>query len=425
MKKWYRLLAAGLSLALLAGCSGGTASLGQGSGAGPLQLSAGKPAGEVPGTPVRSEKADGALGRFGASLLAGVRTEGENTLVSPLSVLLCLSMCANGAEGETLQAFLDTLGGGVTLEELNANCATLVEEYLGLEGSTQCNIAGSLWLDDQLRANEDFLTRCAASYRAGVYQTDLSAPPVVEQVNSWVREQTREMIDGILSEPLSADAALVLVNAIYLKNAWQREFDPLDTWEEGQFHPASGEVQTCPFLCNGTRTERYFATELGRGVVLPYDDGRLGFLALLPEGDLSACLEQWDGETLPGLLSAAEDTKLLLRLPKFEAEWGGSLNDILTTLGLGIAFEPGGADFSGIGEADGGPLYLSDVIHKTRIEVNEKGTEAAAVTAAIMECCAAPVFEEPEELILDRPFLYGIIDLERGVPLFLGTFETA
>jgi len=355
-----------------------------------------------------------------------MRTEGENTLISPLSVLLCLSMCANGAEGDTLQAFLDTLGGGVTLEELNANCASLVEDYLNLEGSTQCNIAGSLWLDEQLlQADEDFLARCAAAYRAGVYQADLSAQQTVKQVNQWVKEQTQEMIDGILDKPLSEDAALMLVNALYLKNAWQREFDPRDTWEEGQFYPASGETQTCSYLCNGTRTERYFATELGRGVVLPYDDGRLGFLALLPEdGDLTACLEQWDGGTLPGLLAAAEDTRLLLRMPKFEAEWGGGLTDALAALGLDVAFDPAQADFSGMGQAVQ-PLFLSSVLHKTRIKVNEKGTEAAAVTAAIMECAAAAPMEEPEKLILDRPFLYGIVDLERGVPLFLGAFETA
>ena len=114
---------------------------------------------------------------------------------------------------------------------------------------------------------------------------------------------------------------------------------------------------------------------------------------------------------------------LSLSLPKFEAEWGGSLTEALVSLGLETAFDKGQAQFEGMGQADG-PLYLSDVVHKTRIEVNEEGTEAAAVTAAIVEACSMPA-PEPERLVLDHPFVYGIVDLERQIPVFLGTFETA
>ena len=139
---------------------------------------------------------------------------------------------------------------------------------------------------------------------------------------------------------------------------------------------------------------------------MPYDDGRLAFVALVPQdGDLSGYLAGWSGDTLPQVLSAAEDTLLTLSLPKFEAEWSGSLVEPLKALGLELPFDEERA--------------------QTRIEVNENGTEAAAVAAMIFAPTAdMPFTTEPEVLILDRPFVYGIVDLERGIPLFLGTFET-
>ena len=126
-------------------------------------------------------------------------------------------------------------------------------------------------------------------------------------------------------------------------------------------------------------------------------------------------------QQLPALLAAAEEERVLLRLPKFEAEWGGELSDALAAMGLETAFDPDRADFSALGTAPDGPLYVSSVVHKARIEVNEKGTEAAAATVAGLNGAAAPT--DYRELVLDRPFCYAVVDLERGVPLFLGTFE--
>ena len=218
------------------------------------------------------------------------------------------------------------------------------------------------------------------------------------------------------------DAALLLVNALYLKNAWEHEFDPVNTREDS-FYASDGTGTVTDFLSNGIRQEQYFHTADAAGVVLPYDDGRLAFLAVLPDGDLDAWLENLDGGTFPALIGAAEDTRLLLRMPKFEAEWGGELKDALTALGLDAAFDPARADLSGLGTTESGdPLFLSSVAHRARIEVNEEGTEAAAATVVEVRS-GGPAPMDYEELILDRPFCYAIVDLERGVPLFLGTFE--
>ena len=406
-----KLLSLLLPLALLAGCA---APLGAGVTDLSRQFALGTPA-----PPEADGAADAAIGNLGAQLLRAVREPGVNTLLSPLSISLALSMTANGAAGDTLAEFEALLGADV--DTVNANAASLLAEYRDLGGSTVSNLADSLWLDDSLEANELFLSRCTAFYGAGLYQADLATEQTRRAVNSWVEENTGGMIPEILTEVPAEDAALLLVNALYLKNTWEHEFDPNSTREDS-FYAADGTGTVTDFLSNGIRQEQYFRTEDAAGVVLPYDDGRLAFAAVLPDGDLDAWLENLDGGTFPALIGAAEDTRLLLRMPKFEAEWGGELAGALAALGLDAAFDPTRADFSGLGTTESGPLFIDSVLHRAKIQVDEEGTEAAASTV-VMAPAGAPAPMDYEELILDRPFCYAIVDLERGVPLFLGTFE--
>ena len=406
-----KLLSLLLPLALLAGCA---APLGAGVTDLSRQFALGTPA-----PPEADGAADAAIGNLGAQLLRAVREPGVNTLLSPLSISLALSMTANGAAGDTLAEFEALLGADV--DTVNANAASLLAEYRDLGGSTVSNLADSLWLDDSLEANELFLSRCTAFYGAGLYQADLATEQTRRAVNSWVEENTGGMIPEILTEVPAEDAALLLVNALYLKNTWADGFDPNSTREDS-FRTAHGSAVVTDFLSNGIRQEQYFRTEDAAGVVLPYDDGRLAFAAVLPDGDLDAWLENLDGGTFPALIGAAEDTRLLLRMPKFEAEWGGELADALAALGLDAAFDPTRADFSGLGTTESGPLFIDSVLHRAKIQVDEEGTEAAASTV-VMAPAGAPEPVDYEELILDRPFCYAIVDLERGVPLFLGTFE--
>lgn len=413
-----KLLALLLPLALLAGC-GANPSAPRVAGA--VSLIPEHEAGDKGDFQARPQ-ADAAIGNLGARLLRAVRRPGENTLRSPLSVTLALSMTANGAAGDTREEFETLLGADV--DALNENAASLLADYLALEGSTQSAIANSLWVDEMLTANDLFLERCAAFYEAGVYQADLGAEGTRNAVNDWIDQVTRGMIPQMLQKPLAEDTALLLVNALWLKTAWAEEFDPNDT-DTHPFTAADGTVTDTDFLSNGVRTEGYFRTETAAGVVLPYDDGRLAFMAVLPDGGLDGWLEELDGETFSHLLDSAEDTLVYLRMPKFEAEWGGSLSDALKDLSLESAFDPGQADFSALGSVEGGaPLFVGSVDHRAKIQVNEKGTEAAAATVVAVPAGAEAEPMDPVELCLDRPFCYAVVDLERGVPLFLGTFET-
>lgn len=406
------LLIGALSLSLLAGCSGGA-----------VQQKLDAP--PVTVTPADSGQISQAVSHFGLSLLQNTRRE-ENTsvLVSPLSVTLALSMAANGADGDTLAQFETVLGGGASLEELNAACAWMMDFCQTLGGSTQASIANGLWVDPDGMIREDFIGRCAGIFDAQVFQAELSDSSIVDSLNGWVSDHTNQLIPTIIDQPFDEGTAALLVNALYLKNTWAQEFDPIDTWERPFIH-GDGQTATMDFL-NATATHyAYLQGEGAQGVILPYDDGRLGFFALMPdaEGEFAAWLDSLDGGALTALLLGAEDALFYhLALPKFEAEWNGELKDILTAMGLDAAFDPDRADFSLLGDNPAG-YYISQVIHAAKIKVNEKGTEAAAVTVVVEEPGEAAPEDKGISLVFDHPFLYGIVDLETGVPLFLGTFE--
>ena len=432
------LLACALGLGLLSGCAQASAA---------KELTAPK----LSVTPSNSEEVNGALAGFGLELLKKTRdANGEtamnsdmdhvpfSTLVSPLSVALALSMTANGAAGNTLAQFQDVLGGGVDLVELNTACAQLMADYQGLGGSTKCAIANSLWVDPEGQIKDEFIGQCRGIYDAQVFSAQLSEPGIVKDLNSWVSQHTNKMISQIINEPFSEDTACLLVNALYLKNSWLSEFDPLST-REMDFHHAGGPDSQVEYLRKFDTQLSYLQGKGAQGVVLPYDDGRLAFFALIPDERpedgtpftmnctptelLGAWLYTLDGDSLTRLINNREDALFLsFAMPKFTAEWKGNLEEILPLLGLEDAFVPGAADFSSLGDSPEG-YYISQVIHATKIEVNEKGTEAAAATVVAAESGAAAPPQEGITLILDRPFLYGIVDLYTGVPLFLGTYE--
>ena len=412
MKRALSLLLAGaLSLSLLAGCSAA-----EQLSAEPISLTAQ----ELSAHDLDTKAAYDALSAFGLKLLQSTEQTGESTLLSPLSVTLALSMAANGAEGETLAQFQEALGG-VSLEALNAACQSLLSDYRQLGGSTRASIANSLWVDPEGQISETFIGRCIGSYGAEVFQGELSSSGIVHDVNRWVSKQTKGLIPELVQQPFPEDTAALLINALYLNNTWELEFDPHST-RERQFTHAGGGTESMDFLNTGSADFPYLQSDGAQGVVLPYDDGRLGFFALLPDGELDSWLAGLKGSDLSKLLAGREDTRFLrLALPKFEAEWKGELKDILSALGLEDAFVPGVADFSLLGDNPEG-YYLSQVIHAAKIKVNEKGTEAAAATVVAAAGSGAPP-EEGVTLVFDRPFLYGIVDLQTGVPLFLGTFE--
>lgn len=406
------LLVSALSLSLLAGCSAA-----EQLSAEPISLTAQELSAHGPDT----QNACDVLSTFGLELLRNTKQACESTLLSPLSVILALSMAANGAEGETMAQFQETMGG-VSLEALNAACQFLLSDYRQLGGSTRASIANSLWVDPEGQISEEFTGRCMGIYGAEVFQGELSSSGIVNDVNRWVSKQTKGLIPELVQQPFPEDTAALLVNALYLNNTWELEFDPISTYPR-KFTHSGGQVEQMDFLHHSFTDLLYLQGEGAQGVVLPYDDGRLAFAAILPDSpDLGGWLDSLNGNALSQLVQGADEQRFLyLAFPKFEAEWSGSLQEILKDMGLEDAFTPGQADFSRMGDHPNG-YYLSEVLHAAKLQVNEKGTEAAAATL-VAAGSGAPPPAEGIELLLDRPFLYGIFDRQNGIPLFLGTFE--
>lgn len=238
-----------------------------------------------------------------------------------------------------------------------------------------------------------------------------------------VSERTHGKIETLLNEIDPATAA-ILINALYLNAKWASPFQERNT-DDAYFYPAQGDAAKTPFMSKLGQT-RCFATEGEDGVLLPYRDGRLAFLAVLPsEGTgLTEYLAGWDKDTLGTFLSVAQEQTVQLSLPKFKTEWSGDLTDTLKALGITDAFNPQTSDFTPMGRsAAGEAVYLSKAVQKTFISVDEEGTEAAAVTGAMMTYGGYTVIGEYVTLVFDRPFVYAVVDMEIGVPLFLGTYE--
>ncbi|MDW7657041.1 MAG: serpin family protein [Bacillota bacterium] len=360
-----------------------------------------------------------AVADFSLKLLVESLNNSGNILVSPASVYLALAMTINGADGETRDAMMAALSSaGLSEELLNAasrDWITLLEQT---GDKTELFISNSIWVRDGYPVDASFLQRNADFFRAGAYTLDFGLPAAVTTINDWVKTATRSKIDKIVDE-IDPDVMMYLINAIYFKSDWKNPFAG-DSTREGLFQSPDGEI-TVKYM-NETASMDLIKQDDIRGIWLPYVDASFGFFAILPDEDTD--VRDWiatlDSATLSSLIDARQSASVTLALPKFEVSYEDSLIDELAKLGMGVAFT-GVADFSRMNAEGISDLFISEVKHKTFCRVDEKGTEAAAVTSVEMRLTSIPVSDET--LNFDRPFLYGIMDTRTGVPLFLGIME--
>lgn len=350
---------------------------------------------------------------FGVRLLQETMAEGESTLVSPLSVLCALAMTANGAKGETLAQMEQVLGAPV--DRLNQAVHTLMEE----ENET-LHLANSIWFRQQesFTVNQDFLQTNANYYGADVYQAPFDAS-TVKAINRWVKEETHGMIGEILKE-IPPDAVMYLVNALAFEAQWDTVYTKADV-QTGTFTTDAGDSQSVELMYSHEGI--FLQDEQAKGFVKPYAGGKYAFVALLPEKGVSVetYVDSLTGERLRELLGQGEETAVVAAIPKFESGSDVQLTQALESMGMTSAFDGDQADLSGIGTCAGGNLFVNRVLHKTYISVAEQGTRAGAATAVEISTEGAMVPQQMKEVILDRPFVYLLVDLEHQMPLFLGT----
>lgn len=340
----------------------------------------------------------------------------KNALVSPLSVLSALAMAENGADGETLAQMERVTGMGA--DELT----DLLQAYGTLVDDGPLSVANSIWLRDSdgLAVEDDFLETCGGRLGAQVFSAPFDDSTVAD-VNAWVSEKTNEMIPEMLNQ-ISDDAQVLLVNALAFEGGWEDPFD-------------SALVSPDTFTCeDGTEQDvtmmhsaegSYLEGELATGFVKPYEGYDYAFVGLLPAEGVSVgeLLASLDGDALEELLTPVAGAGAEIGLPKFTASYEAELADALRELGMTDAFDAELADFSRMDSSEQGPLYVGGVLHKTFVDVNEEGTRAAAATTVSMDGAAAPGGPvEYHEVILDRPFVYLIMDLRCDLPVFIGTY---
>lgn len=340
-----------------------------------------------------------------------------NLFISPVSIGMALTMTYNGAAGTTQAAMAKALGlDGLTLEELNAANAELLTILNNPDPKLQLKVANSVWAERNMAFLPDFLERNKRFYQAEVTALDFADPKTLLTINGWVKRQTNGKIDRIIDQ-LDPMDVMVLVNAVYFKGNWTDKFDPAAT-REGPFTVADGAVKQHP-LMHRTGQYRYLEGDGFQAVCLPYGGSRVSMYVFLPSetSSLDSFHARLTPEAWQEWMAAFSSSEVRLALPKFKLEYDRELTGALTALGMGIAFEGRRADFSGMCPPPA-ELYIGEVKHKTYVDVNEAGTEAAGVTAVTMRVTAMPRIAE---LTVNRPFFFAIRDDKTGTLLFMGS----
>lgn len=354
---------------------------------------------------------------FAVKLLNASAKEGENTLVSPLSVLCALSMTLNGAEGETKAQMEAVLG--MSAEELNGHIYNYINSLPQGE-KYKLNIANSIWFKDSpsLAVNRDFLQTNADYYGASIYKAPFDKE-TLKDINNWIEEKTDGMIPKILDE-ISEEAIMYLVNALAFEAEWQEVYFEHQV-SEGKFTLEDKSTVNAEFMYSDERL--YIETENASGFIKRYNGGKYAFAALLPNEDItvSQLIDTLKGDELNETLSNPKLCAVKAKIPKFETEFSIELSEALRSMGINDAFDGGLADFSKLGTSTNGNIYISRVLHKTFISVGEKGTKAGAATVVEMdtEGCIE-ILDSVKEVYLDRPFVYMLIDCETNTPFFIG-----
>lgn len=363
------------------------------------------------------EKFIDGYGNFGIELFKKTwnSSADKNVLVSPLSVELALAMTANGADGETKKQMETTLAKGLLIEELNQ----YLYDYCENQSKEQLKIANSIWIreDKELaQMEESFLEKAVSFYDASIYEAPFDNQTVTD-INRWVEHKTDGMIEEVINE-INETARLYLINALCFEGEWEDAYET-NQIHDGTFTNIKDEKQTVSMMYS--QENYYLESENATGFIKHYKGRNYSFVALLPEEgmELEEYIQSLDGLELQEMLKNAEGKSVDVAIPKFEYDYSVLMKDILKEMGMEQAFDLQKADFSKMGTSNPDGLHIGEVIHKTYVKVDELGTKAGAATVVEMEDGSAMI--DFEEVILDRPFVYMIMDNEANLPVFIGT----
>ncbi len=340
----------------------------------------------------------------------------KNVFISPFSVSMAFGMVLNGADGPTLDSLKKVLGHeGISMDDINNSYKNISAVLTSLDTKVVFENANSIWYMNDFPVLQEFIDDNINFFNADVSALDFSSPSAVQAINGWVNTKTHTKIPIIIEE-IPAEIVMYLINAIYYKGIWTYQFDPQNT-QDASFTCADGSTVSCK-LMEQEATFAYYSDAGMQVIDLPYGDRKFSMTVILPSASTSidqfaSALTQDQWNAIAVKLDSAE---VVLSLPKFKLEYKKKLNDELKALGMGLAFSDF-ADFSRISQKYG--LKISEVLHKTFLEVNEEGTEAAAVTSIGMQLTGIGGPSKPY-MRVDHPFIFAIREHQSGTIIFIG-----
>lgn len=351
---------------------------------------------------------------FGFELMRNVLAEDgrPNVVLSPFSASMALGMTLNGAAGGTFDAMSSALGfDDMTQSEINDSYAGLIDLLTELDPDVKFEIANAIWANEDVPFHDAFMQAVEAAFAARIESSDFTDPATLTAINAWVDDSTGGFIDRILEE-LDPALAMLLLNAIYFDGAWTTRFDPADTRRES-FRTAGGGQVEVDMMSLADVDLPLGSTATASAVELPYGGGAYSMVIALPHGSLEDFFASLDEDSWNELIDALGTVEVdRVVIPKFTLSYDTFLNDALRAMGMDVAFRPG-ADFTNLSPI-GDHMCIDFVRQKTFIEVDERGTRAAAVTAVGVGVVSFT------GLIVDRPFAFAIRERLSGTILFMG-----
>lgn len=369
--------------------------------------------------PLPKEFTDG-INAFGFKAAKQLYSTDENLALSPVSIELALAMTRSGAARQTAKEMASALClDGMTDAEIIDACKSLM--WRANTGGMEA--ANAIWLGSRYTYRKDFVDTCTNKFMADAMP--LKIPEAKDEINAWVNEKTHGKINQILDEELGTDVELILCNALYYLGEWEIPFEANDTYDSN-FHIPNGKVSTS--FMHSDWYVPYVETENFSMISLPFkskaDEGKYTMAFMLPKegGSVDDMLSSFDDTSFTDAIGAMEEQEVWIKIPKFEYTFFTQLNDTLKALGMKQAFKYPQADFSPMTEEDN-ELFISRVLHKCYIRIDELGAEAAAVTL-VEEPAGEPLFkEEPPKFYADRPFVFAIYSQEDGAIAFIGAIN--
>lgn len=369
---------------------------------------------------------DFSINLFKTGVLDTVKN-GGNAMVSPESVLFALGMTANGANGETLKEMENVLCPGYDISKINDYCYAILDKRRAGE-KANISVANSIWINNSLSdvsVSEDFLKTDKAYYDADVFKSSFD-DNTLKDINSWVNDNTDGMIKDIMNH-ISSDDVMYLLNAVAFDAKWEKQYE--DNGES-----VKDDIDFNNFDQSVAKVTMLYSTESGfmsnencKAFVKPYEGGQYGFMGILPNEGIelndfiSGMNKDWFLELYNSMDSEYE---VYTGIPEFTSDYSMSMSDVMKAMGMEQAFNPDNADFTNMITSSDDNVFIDEVLHKTHIEVDSNGTKAAAATVVVMSKGTGPVREKIESVVLDRPFVYAIVDIETGMPLFIGAINS-